>query len=125
MRSSSVKAIVAWCAGAGVLCLALRSSAGDWPQWRGPLRSGHTAEVDLPITWRGKPQTNVLWKVAADFGHPSPIIWGDRLFLTASVRRSPKDPYEKAASHQHRVACYRTTDGAKLWQTDIEPGSLT
>jgi outer membrane protein assembly factor BamB len=96
--------------------------AGDWPEWRGPHRSGHSDEVDLPLTWDGKTQENVLWKVPADFGHSSPIIWGERLFLTASVRKLPKGSDETADNQEHLAVCYRTNDGKKLWQTDIEPG---
>ncbi len=67
----------------------------------------------------------MLWKVAADFGHSSPIVWGDRVFLTASVTRGKVggEASLQAVNQQHRVVCYRATDGAKLWQTDVEPGS--
>jgi outer membrane protein assembly factor BamB len=98
-------------------------SAENWLQWRGPQRSGHSAEADLPLTWDGKKQENIVWKVPVDFGHSSPIVWGDRLFLSASVRKLPKGPNETADNQQHRVVCYRTTDGTKLWQTDIEAGA--
>jgi outer membrane protein assembly factor BamB len=98
-------------------------SAENWPQWRGPERSGHSIEADLPLTWDGKKQENVLWKVPADFGHSSPIVWGDRLFLSASVRKLPKGSGETADNQQHRVVCHRTTDGMKLWQTDVEAGA--
>ena len=109
---------VTWMLGAAGLC-----AAADWPQWRGPVRSGHSAEAGLPVTWGGADKENVLWKVPSDFGHSSPIVWGERLFLSASVRKLPKVSDQTADNQQHRVACFRTTDGAKLWQTDIDPGS--
>jgi outer membrane protein assembly factor BamB len=98
-------------------------SAGDWPGWRGPLRTGHTDEVDLPLKWDGKTKDNVLWRVSADHGHSSPIVVGDRVIVTGSVKKDRKDPDNVAARQEHRVTCYRTTDGEKLWQTAIEPGS--
>jgi outer membrane protein assembly factor BamB len=120
MRVSKLS--VAWY-GAGLLFVSAGLCwAGDWPEWRGPQRSGHTDEAGLPLTWDGKKQENVLWKVAADFGHSSPIVWGERVFLSASVRKVPKGPDQTADNQQHRVVCYRTTNGVKLWQTDIEPG---
>jgi outer membrane protein assembly factor BamB len=123
-RSVAVhKPLAAWPVVALLFCFAHVGWAGDWPQWRGPQRSGHSDEVGLPLTWDGKTQENVLWKVPADFGHSSPVIWGERVFLTASVRKLPRGSNETAANQMHRVACFRTTTGMKLWQTDIEPGS--
>jgi outer membrane protein assembly factor BamB len=116
------KPLVAWCSAAVLLGSAALCS-GHWPQWRGPQRSGHTDEADLPLTWDGKTQKNVLWKVPADFGHSSPIVWGQRVFLSASVRKLPRGSDQTAENQQHRVVCYRTTDGEKLWQTNIEAGA--
>src|SRR6516162_11821570 len=78
------------CSLALALSIAAACSADDWPQWRGPQRSGHAAEGDLSLTWNGKSNENVLWKVAADFGHSSPIVVGDKVILTASVRKDRK-----------------------------------
>lgn len=60
-----------------------RNDAGHWPQWRGPSNTG-VAIGDAPLTWTDS--TNVRWKVAIPGrGHSSPVIWGDRLFLTTAV----------------------------------------
>jgi outer membrane protein assembly factor BamB len=117
------KPVTAWRVVGLLLFTTCLCSAEEWPGWRGPRRTGHTDAVDLPLTWDGKTKENVLWKVAADFGHSSPIVWGDRIFLTASVPKAPRSSHQKADNQLHRVACYRTKDGTKLWQTDIEPGS--
>jgi hypothetical protein len=93
-----------WCV-CLTLFLAEVGLAGNWPQWRGLDRSGYTDEVDLPLTWDGKKQENVLWKVPADFGHSSPIVWGDRVFLSASVRKMPV-PGNRVQFHC-ADACYR------------------
>jgi outer membrane protein assembly factor BamB len=120
---STQKSLVAGCGVAWLVLSAGICAAGQWPQWRGPQRSGHTEETDLPLTWDGKTMENVLWKVPADFGHSSPIVWGERLFLTASVDKARGNASQQAVNQQHRVVCYRTTDGHKLWQTDVESGS--
>jgi outer membrane protein assembly factor BamB len=122
---TSHKRLAAWCGVALLLGGAGLCPAGNWPQWRGPQRSGHTDETGLPLTWDGKTKENVLWKVAADFGHSSPVVWGERVFLSASVLKSKVGGSASllAANQQHRVVCYRTTDGEKLWQTDVEPGT--
>lgn len=55
-----------------------------WPQWRGPLSNGVAPEANPPVEWgEGK---NVRWKVEIPGrGHSSPIVWGDRIFLTTAV----------------------------------------
>lgn len=54
-----------------------------WPHWRGPLHTGE-APGGAPLRWDDA--TNVSWKVEIPGrGHSSPIVWGDRLFLTTAV----------------------------------------
>lgn len=75
-----------------VLTLQLLTTTGlaaeDWPQWRGPSGLGVSAESNLPTSWSvGK---NVAWKVRLrGLGASSPIVWGDRVFLTSQVGRAP------------------------------------
>jgi outer membrane protein assembly factor BamB len=62
-----------------------RETAGaNWPRWRGADGSGVSPEKNLPAEW--SEAKNVLWKAAIPGrGHSSPIIWGDRIFLTTAV----------------------------------------
>jgi outer membrane protein assembly factor BamB len=56
--------------------------ASDWPQFRGPNCSGrcpHTGHLPDKIG----PNANVLWKTALPPGHSSPVVVGDRIYLTA------------------------------------------
>jgi outer membrane protein assembly factor BamB len=54
-----------------------------WPWWRGPQFNG-VARGDAPLTWSD--QEHIAWKVPVPGkGHSSPVIWGDRLFLTTAV----------------------------------------
>jgi outer membrane protein assembly factor BamB len=74
--------------GAAVLAtaaLGAAARASDWPQFRGPNASGRPA-ADAPLPAELGPATNVLWKTALPPGHSSPVIAGDRVYLTA-VRR--------------------------------------
>jgi outer membrane protein assembly factor BamB len=65
------------------LLLALGLSGADWPQLRGPGGSGLCPSCGrLPLEFG--PQKNVLWKTEAPPGKSSPILVGDRIFLTAS-----------------------------------------
>jgi len=63
---------------------ALAADAPDaWPWWRGPEFNG-VARGDAPLTWSD--QDHIAWKAQVPGkGHSSPVIWGDRIFLTTAV----------------------------------------
>ena len=82
----------------------------QWPQWRGPLSTGEAPRADPPLVW--SETENVLWKVELPGkGHSTPVIWGDRLFLTTAVSvgegfdpvmSDAKGAHDNAAvSHRH------------------------
>lgn len=74
-------------------------AAGDnnWPQWRGPSGQGISNEKNLPSEWSAA--KNIKWKTPiAGLGHSSPIIWGDRIFLTTAIE-GPVIPGAKAVKH--------------------------
>jgi outer membrane protein assembly factor BamB len=98
---------MAWC------CLFLgwvaAAHAENWPGWRGPRGDGTSAEKDVPTTWG--PDENVRWKGKLPGpGNSSPIVWGDRVFLTQSL---DKKGTERA------VMCFDRGDGKLLWQKAI------
>jgi hypothetical protein len=67
--------------------LALAASAADpnWPQFCGPSASGVGAGSP-PIEWNGDSGKNVRWKtVIPGLGHSSPVVWGNRIFVTSAV----------------------------------------
>jgi outer membrane protein assembly factor BamB len=73
-----------------VTLLALSALAADlnWPQFRGPAATG-VSPGNPPVEWNGENGKNVLWKTdIPGLGHSSPIIWGDRIFLTSAVSES-------------------------------------
>ena len=58
------------------------TASEDWPQWRGPEGTG-MAQGDAPTTWSSE---NVKWRVdIPGRGCSTPVIWGDRIFLTTAV----------------------------------------
>jgi outer membrane protein assembly factor BamB len=77
--------------------LTTAGSAANWPQWRGPDGSGISTEKNLPAAWT--PTTNIKWKAAIPGrGHSSPIVWGNRVFVTTAVEGDVV-PGAKAAKH--------------------------
>ena len=80
--------------------------AGDWPQFRGPLGNGVSDEEGIPTTLDAN--KDLAWK--ADLpgrGLSSPIIIGDRIFITCSS--GPKE-------QRLHVICLSASSGAKLWE---------
>jgi outer membrane protein assembly factor BamB len=116
----------------------LLSAAGDradqaqhyWPQWRGPLATGVGPHAEPPVTWgEGK---NVRWKTALPGkGHSTPIIWGDRIFLTTAIPYGeavrPRLPDRPGAHnnlpltyhHEFAVLAVGRRDGKILWQQTV------
>ena len=59
----------------------------NWPQWRGPggLAVGTGT---YPEQW--SPTEHIAWKAPIPGrGHSSPVVWGDRIFLTTSIEGAP------------------------------------
>jgi outer membrane protein assembly factor BamB len=111
-----------------LLLVAVPGVAGEnWPGWRGPTGMGMSDETRLPLTWGGTDSANVLWKaplfptdrVRRDQNQSSPIVWGDRVFVTVSYW--PEGVSEKQYPEHHFLA-FRRDDGKKLWDVPVEPG---
>jgi outer membrane protein assembly factor BamB len=82
-------------------CLAQSGSeASNWPQWRGPQGRGISEEKNLPAEWGA--EKNIIWKTELPGrGHSSPIVWGNRIFLTTNVEGEVV-PGAKAVQHVRR-----------------------
>ena len=91
------------------LALSLQVRADNWPTWRGPDSNGISKETNLPSTW--SPTQNILWKAPLPGqGGSTPIIWGDRIFLTS------------AEGSDFLLMCL-STDGKHLWKRTVgSPG---
>jgi outer membrane protein assembly factor BamB len=80
-------------------------AARYWPRWRGPGGQGVAADGNYPDRWSDK--ENVRWKTdVPGRGHSSPIVWGDRIFLTTGY-----------SDGRVSVLCFSRTDGQRLWET--------
>ncbi|MSU63588.1 MAG: pyrrolo-quinoline quinone [Pedosphaera sp.] len=86
-----------------IFCLC--ATAADWPQFRGPLGNGVAAVSDAPAKLDAN---SVAWSVdLPGRGLSSPIIVGDRVFMTCSS--GPKQD-------RLHIVCFNSTDGSKLWE---------
>ncbi|MBL9140114.1 MAG: PQQ-binding-like beta-propeller repeat protein [Verrucomicrobiales bacterium] len=112
----------------------LDAAAAPWAQFRGPNGAGIAGDARPPI--RFGPDTNLLWKTALPPGHSSPILWADRIFLTAFDgeikkletlcldrrtgrirwrRAAPTEKIEKVNRINNPAASTPTTDGQTVF----------
>jgi outer membrane protein assembly factor BamB len=90
------------------LAATMTARAADWPAWRGPTGQGRSEEKKLPLTWSAA--TNVAWKVPlADPGNSTPVVWGDKVFLTQANK----------GGTVRSLICFARADGKLIWQTDV------
>src|SRR3989339_1070825 len=70
-------------------------AADAWPQFRGPHSSAVSTDSGLPEKWSAT--ENVLWKTKIPGrGWSSPIVWGDRVFVTSAVQdKGEPEPVKK------------------------------
>ncbi len=84
-----------------IVCLASTplNAKSNWPGWRGPSGQGVSSEKNLPAEWT--PTKNIKWKTPiAGRGHSSPIVWGNKIFLTTAVEGAVV-PGAKAVKHMN------------------------
>ena len=71
--------------------------AQDWPSFRGPDHSGVADGAQPPTEWDVEKSLNVRWKTPiTGLAHASPIVWGDRLFVTTAVVLTDADRMQLA-----------------------------
>jgi outer membrane protein assembly factor BamB len=124
--------------------LSLSAAADDnWPQWRGPDGLGIAKGTSYVTEW--SPTKNIAWKVPVEGrGHSSPVIWGDYLFLTTSIKgehvpghTAPDHldfnlkpgylhPDSEAVDYTHtlKVLAYDSRTGKLLWQQTAYDGLM-
>lgn len=97
------------------------AAAADWPQFRGPDRSGVSDETGLPTEWSAA--KNIVWKTELPgAGASSPITYGDRIYVTCysgygqPSAKGKGDP-GRMADLQRRLICLDRKDGTILWDT--------
>ena len=92
--------LMAWACGGPV-------AAENWPQFRGPTGQGISGEKNLPTHWDGV--SNVLWKTTIPGeGWSSPIVWDQRVFVTAATQKGTAC----------RVLCLDSSNGRVLWDRE-------
>ena len=93
---------------AAILALASTAGAGEgeWTRFRGPNGSGISEAVTVPAKWT---ERDYNWKVKLPgIGYSSPVIWGERIFVTCAEPETAK----------RLILCLRSADGRVQWQRE-------
>ncbi len=92
-----------------LLLCAATAFADNWPQFRGSNGQGISSESNLPVKWSAT--SNVRWKTGLPgAGHSSPVVWGNRIFLTAF----------NSSKKQLIVLCLDKDSGKILWERTVQ-----
>lgn len=112
--------------------LAAAESGANWPQFRGMGARGVSDDRHLPDRW--SETENVAWKTAIPGGGwSSPIVWGDRIVLTAATSSADLEPPTKGlylggerpagtAEYEWKVLCLDLNSGNVVWERTVHQG---
>ena len=106
----------------------LASAAPNWPSFRGTLATGLSDSGETPTSWEVEKGENILWKTPIPgLGHSSPIIWGNRLFVTSAINQKKTAPLkvglygdptaaDDSETQLWKVFCLDRRSGKILWE---------
>ena len=123
----------------GTLCAPASRGEGKtgvhWPTFRGPAASGIAEGYPTATSWNVETGESVPWRTPIPgLAHSSPIVWGDRLFVTSAVSGDPK-PYLRVGlygespdhkediEHDFRLYCLDKKTGKILWEKTARRGA--
>jgi outer membrane protein assembly factor BamB len=79
-----------------------RTAAADWPQWRGPHRTGEVGALRAPAIWPER--LTLRWKTNVGLGYASPVVIGERVFM------------HSRQGDEEVVAALDARNGTELWR---------
>ena len=94
-------------------------AAGEWAGFRGPGVRGSSPETGLVTTW--SETENLKWKTPLPGpGSSSPILWGDKVFVTCySGYGADKDNPGDPSNLKRHLLCISAADGKVLWDKSV------
>lgn len=107
---------------------------GSWPSFRGPQASGIAEGQNLPDSWNGKTGENILWRTSIPgLAHSSPVVWGNRIFVTSAVSSDPKatfrpglygdgDASKDSSRHRWIIYALDKSTGKIVWERIAHEG---
>jgi outer membrane protein assembly factor BamB len=97
----------------------------NWPNFRGTLSRGINNGIAIPTQWNGKEGKNIAWKASIPgLATSSPIVVGNRVFLTTAEQVSDKSGFRTGAYGDVESV---NSDGECVYQLmclDLDTGSV-
>ena len=87
--------------------LDLQTQGSDWPQWRGPARTGYTPAGE-PVLETLPTEPKTLWKASSGFALASPVVAHDRVY------------YMEQAEGKEVLVCAKSDTGERVWGETID-----
>jgi outer membrane protein assembly factor BamB len=116
------------------LLSAVVTSDTNWPGFRGTRAAGIAEGAPTPETWDVPSSRNLVFRTPVPgLAHSSPVLWGDRLFLTTAVSGRADDPLrvglygnitpvQDDSVHRWQVLAFDKTSGTLLWERTAHEG---
>ena len=96
MKSSAIGAL---CVLVVLIGMRLADGAENWPQWRGPAGNGTSDSTNLPTEWNL--DKNIVWRAELpSWSGGTPVVWGDRVFVTSPTKPEPRAEGEQAQASE-------------------------
>lgn len=108
----------------------------NWSQFRGAHQDGIVSNATIPVEWG--PNDKILWKVdLPGSGWSQPIVWGDKIFITAAETNEQTKPNPKFTTpdagakapvdvtYRWKLLCLDVASGKTLWERTARDGRPT
>jgi outer membrane protein assembly factor BamB len=101
------------------------TATGSWPSFRGPNASGIAEGQNLPDQWNAKTGENILWHTSIPgLAHSSPIVWGDRIYVTSAVSSDPKATFRPGLYGDGDASTDRSPQKWMIYALDKHSGKI-
>lgn len=97
----------------------------NWPSFRGMQAAGVAEKQNLPDKWDGKTGENILWRTPIPgLAHSSPVVWGQRVFVTSAVSSDPKASFKPGLYGDGDASQDRSTQKWTIYAVDKRTGKI-
>ena len=106
----------------------------QWSSYRGYYANGTLDNANLPNSWSVEKSENIKWKIEIPgMGLSSPVVWGDKLFITTAVSEADTSAYKiglygsigsvnDTSVHEWKIYCLNKNTGEKIWERTSHRG---